>query len=384
MPHPRPRLLVPRLIQKLKFFPVVALQGARQTGKSFIGRQLLHGLLPGLKYVTFDQLAMRAEAQRAPQTFLIQHEGSGLLVIDEAQKVPEMFDAIKFEVDQRKTPGRFLLLGSTEFSKLTQIRESLTGRMGRVRLFPLTLAETLGLEESHKQIPRKQLLQYLHAGGMPGFFAIRDEEEREALIQDWIDLTCMRDIQQFKTLKLDTELTFLILKTACVVEEPTRAAIAKELKVDPRKIETHLKALCELFVLQQLNPHPSGGGKPIYLPFDVGIARYLGAPLQRLLHIWLMNERMTKHFYSKEKRKSFYYYRSTGKRIVHWVEESIDHPVLAFQLMEDEKIKKIDAELMQAFITKNPGSQGYVLAPIPEKQQIKSCTFLPWEDLCRQ
>ena len=183
-------LPLPKIHKKLKFFPVVAIQGARQPGKSFLARHLLKEILPESKYLTFDQQTWKAEAQRAPHTFLTDHSGSGLLIIDEAQKVPAIFDAVKFEVDQNRIPGKFLLLGSTEFSKLAQIRESLTGRMGRVRLFPLILAETLSPESLSRSIERKQVLQYLHLGGMPGFFSVRDLEERSALIQDWIDLTC--------------------------------------------------------------------------------------------------------------------------------------------------------------------------------------------------
>ena len=57
------------------------------------------------------------------------HENAVPLVIDEAQKVPKIFDAVKFVVDPSNRPGQFLLLGSTEFSKKTLIRESHTGRI---------------------------------------------------------------------------------------------------------------------------------------------------------------------------------------------------------------------------------------------------------------
>jgi hypothetical protein len=216
---------------------------------------------------------------------------------------------------------------------------------------------------------------------MPGFFSVRDPEERSDLIQDWIDLTCLRDIQQFKSLRLEGELVNTILKLTATLEEPSRAALARATRIDPRRIDTHLEALTQLFVIQKLNPHPSGTGKPIYLPLDTGIAEYLGAPLMRRLHIWLMNERMAKNAYFDQKRKSFYYYRSTGKRMIHLVEESVDRPTQAFQLIDHEAIRKTDAELMIAFLKKNPKAQGSVLGPIPEKQKIKTCIFLPWETI---
>lgn len=253
--------------------------------------------------------------------------------------------------------------------------------MGRVRLFPLTLRECVGLE-AKGPLQRTQFMQYLKNGGMPGIFAIRNSEEQESLFQDWIDLTCLRDIQQFKTLNLDSELSYAILRQAAILEEPTKAHIASALKIDARRIATHLQALCGLFVLQRLDPHPSGTGKTIYLPLDVGVAKFLGAPLGRRLHIFLMNERLCSNAYSSEKRKVFYYYRSTGKRMIHLVEESIDAPLRAFQVFEAERIKKTDAELMLAFLKKNPGAKGAVYAPLPESQKINGCSFQPWERFC--
>jgi predicted AAA+ superfamily ATPase len=376
MPHSRTRIILPRLLKKLSFFPVVAIQGARQTGKSFLAHSLLKDALPLIKYLSFDQLTVRQQAKRAPQTFLTDHSESMLLVIDEAQKVPEIFDAVKFEVDQRRVPGRFLLLGSTEFSKLSQIRESLTGRMGRIRLFPLTVKETLGSKSD--QYSMKQLLHYLRYGGMPGFFAVRDEDERASLIQDWIDLICLRDMHQFKGVNTDSDLSYAILKLCCQLDEPTKPAISKKTNVDPRRVESHLKCLCELFVLQKINPHPSGKGKPIYLPLDAGIAEFLGAPLLRRLHIWLMNERLALDSFGANKRKEFFYYRSQGKKWIHWVEESINGEVKAFQIIDHENIKKTDAELFLAFKTKNPGAKGGVLAPIPEKMKVNGNIFQPW------
>jgi predicted AAA+ superfamily ATPase len=70
------------------------------------------------------------------------------LVIDEAKKVPEIFDAVKLRVDQDSQPGQYLLLGSTEFSHLFKIRESLTGRLSRLRLHPLCAAEAHQLKQT--------------------------------------------------------------------------------------------------------------------------------------------------------------------------------------------------------------------------------------------
>ena len=99
----------------------------------------------------------------------------------------------KFHVDKKRIPGKFLLLGSTEFSKLTQIRESLTGRLTRVRFFPFTIAEALQQKHENSDAPfflhtspsvnRGEFMRHLEQGGLPGLFAIRDEEEKKQAAQ---------------------------------------------------------------------------------------------------------------------------------------------------------------------------------------------------------
>ena len=379
MPHARKRIALQSLLKRLKFTPVVAIQGARQTGKSFLAREILSEKLSNILYVTLDDISKRDLAQSSPQTFLASMEGAHTAIIDEAQKAPELFNAIKLAVDKDRRPGRFLLLGSTEFSLLQNIRESLTGRMGRIRLFPMTFAEMNGLDRSNDAVSRASFLRFVESGGMPGIAFTRDLEQRAEFFQDWIDLTCQRDIHQFKRLKLDSELAYEILKNAAIQVEPTAATMARLTRANPKKVATHLKALCELFVLIRLDPHPSGTGKPIYLPLDSGIAGHLGASLTRKLQIALVNERMAKNAYAGGKRHSFYYYRSSGKKIIHLIEIELNGKIRAFQVFDRESVKGPDTELLKAFSRKNPKSELNLLAPVFEGWKFWKVQVRPWE-----
>ena len=379
MPHARPRLATDLLLKRLRFTPVVAIQGARQTGKSFLARELLSKKLPKSTYVSLDDKSKQVLAQDSPQTFLASLAGSQPAIIDEAQKCPELFEAIKLAVDNNRRPGSFLLLGSTEFSLLQNIRESLTGRMGKIRLYPMTFREVQGAPRNKTEPTRAQCLKYLDSGGMPGIAFVREPQVRADFFQDWIDLTCQRDIHQFKRLKLDSELTFALFRHAAILAEPTAAALGRETRANHKKIGTHLKALCELFVFTRLDPHPSGTGKPLYLPLDAGIAGHLGAPLMRRLQIALMNERMASNTYGGGKRHAFHYYRSTGKRVVHLVEEEPGGKTMAFQLLDREAVKKPDLELLKAFLRKNPGAEICLLAPVREPWKYDGVKVESWE-----
>ena len=384
MPHPRNRLILDKLQKRMKFFPILALQGARQTGKSFLVRELLKGVFKKSFYLSFDNESDAERAKLKPRTFLEDYLSFEPLIIDEAQKVSKIFDAIKFSVDQDRRPGRYLLLGSTEFSLFNQIRESLTGRMGRIRLFPMTLRETLDQTKSKSFQPkRRELLQYLRQGGMPGFFATNDLENRNHLIQDWINLVCYRDLMQFKKLKLDPTLALKILSLLATLPEPNIPSIVRILKKDARRIQTHIKALEELFVIQKLEPHPlSRGKKPIYLILDVGIAEYLGANEERKLHIFLMNERLVYHSIHTVKPYFFYFYQSNSKGLIHWIEEVTGEPCTAHLICFNESIKPQDIRIAEAFLEKNPKSKAIGYAPILNPTRVEKINVLPWEAFC--
>ncbi|NDD04061.1 MAG: hypothetical protein EB078_04075, partial [Proteobacteria bacterium] len=253
MPHQRKRYISQILLNKLSFSPVVAIQGARQTGKSFLVRELLSPELPESSYVTFDRPADRELAVSASEAFLEKYAASSPLIIDEAQKVPKIFDAIKFLVDRKRRPGKYLLLGSTEFSKKTLIRESLTGRISTVRMFPFTCAEPLGLAprkmtscflvSKKPRCSRAAFMRHLNHGGMPGIFGVHSERERDLKCIEWLELTVHRDLSLIPKVKLDPELAMAVLREVATLEEPTAGNIAKKLRRDLRRINTHLTCL---------------------------------------------------------------------------------------------------------------------------------------------
>ena len=106
-------------------FPVVVITGPRQSGKTTLAKTAF----PQKRYVSFDDKNMREIAGSDPGAFLKAFsEGA---VIDEAQKVPEIFDAVKLVVDSGEyEPGKFILTGSSQFRMKQNIADSLAGRIG--------------------------------------------------------------------------------------------------------------------------------------------------------------------------------------------------------------------------------------------------------------
>ena len=122
-------------------FPVTVLTGARQVGKS----TLLRHDFPDFKYRTLDDFAVREQARLDPQSLWI---GTDRLIIDEAQKAPEIFDAIKLAVDESGSSKKFILSGSANMLLMKTVTESLAGRALYVELFPMTFGELNGVTEA--------------------------------------------------------------------------------------------------------------------------------------------------------------------------------------------------------------------------------------------
>ncbi len=141
MPSEKPylaRAIEPGLRTRLETFPVVAIVGARQTGKTTLARALPD---EGRLYVTLDDLDVLDQATREPGPLL---RRAPRMTVDEVQREPALLLAIKREVDRQRTAGRFLLTGSANLLLMRDVSESLAGRAAYLTLWPLTPAERAG------------------------------------------------------------------------------------------------------------------------------------------------------------------------------------------------------------------------------------------------
>lgn len=139
MPPMIPREAASSLLQLAGWYPVVALTGPRQAGKTTLARSVF----PDKPYVSLEDADTRAFALDDPRRFLGQFPDGA--VLDEVQRAPELFSYLQTLVDAGTGMGRFLLTGSQQFGLTENITQSLAGRVGFLHLLPFTLAETRDL-----------------------------------------------------------------------------------------------------------------------------------------------------------------------------------------------------------------------------------------------
>ncbi len=137
-------------------------------------------MLENMTYITLDDEIVREQAKNDPKLFLEEHPWP--LLIDEAQYAPELFPYIKIKVDTEKERGMYWLTGSQQFKLMKNVKESLAGRVGIVKLNSFTYSE---IKENNNKVPFEpsnikqelpihvnDLYEIIYKGGMPELYDI--------------------------------------------------------------------------------------------------------------------------------------------------------------------------------------------------------------------
>ena len=178
------RIAASTALDRLKKRPAVAILGARQVGKTTLARQLVKKL--GLKSLHLDLEDPDDQSLlRNPKEYLLAHAHE-LVVIDEVQRMPELFPLLRTLIDRDRRPGRFLLLGSSSPEVVQRSSESLAGRISYIDLFPLVVHET-GLTKA--KVDRLWL-----RGGFPEAYLAGSDADAHALITDLLRSFIERDL----------------------------------------------------------------------------------------------------------------------------------------------------------------------------------------------
>ena len=219
-----PRYIRPRIMDALADSPVVLIHGPRQSGKTTLAR--LVGDSEGFAYLSFDDDIQRAAAQTDPIGYVA--DLPERVILDEVQRVPELFTSLKAAVDARREPGRFILTGSANVLLVPKLAESLAGRMEILRLHPLAQAEIA--REMTGFLPAlfnkkfktgavgrrlgRKLAERMTAGGYPAALSRANAQRRRAWYRDYTETLVQRDIRDLARISLMDALPRLLTLAA--------------------------------------------------------------------------------------------------------------------------------------------------------------------------
>lgn len=242
------------LLRLASQFPVVGVTGPRQSGKS----TLTQAAFPEKRYVTFDDKNMRELASSNPSDFILAFPDGA--IIDEAQKVPEIFDAIKLHVDRGTyTPGKFILTGSSQFRLRTNMTDSLAGRAAFLKLLPFSVKEL----KDAGQLP-DSAYDLIYKGQYP---PLHDESKHfipddwyESYIDTYLDLD-VRD--QINPSNLSTFKKFIQICALYSGQLLSMDNISRDVGVSSPTIKSWLSILEASFIIHFLEPDTNNLGKSI-------------------------------------------------------------------------------------------------------------------------
>jgi predicted AAA+ superfamily ATPase len=229
-------------------FPVLAITGPRQSGKTTLARSLFSDKA----YVSLENPEEREFAETDPKRFLARFTAGA--VLDEVQRCPALLSWLQQEVDERRRMGDFVLTGSAQFDLLAGITQSLAGRVGRVELLPLS-----GAELGHGDLP-DSLDAALLKGGYPALY------DRALSPHDWfsnyVATYVERDVRQILAVQdLSQFHRFVRMCAARSGQLLNLAALGADCGISAVTAGKWLSVLETSYLMFRLPPHHRNFGK---------------------------------------------------------------------------------------------------------------------------
>jgi len=249
-----PRKLIFNIQQRLKHMPAVALIGPKKIGKTSLAKRIVSDF-PNAQFLDLENNQDRQVLQEPELFFPSQREK--LVVIDEIQFAPEIFRALRPEIDQDRKPGRFLLLGSASGKLLQQSSETLAGRISYQELTPFLINE---LEETDSQ---QQLQKLWLRGGYPASFLASSEESSYLWRMHFMKTLLQRDLPSFGVRVSSSMLDRFLQMLAHLQGSIFNASnLSRSMGMSsPKTSENYLDLLIDAMMVRRLAPFFTNGTK---------------------------------------------------------------------------------------------------------------------------
>lgn len=344
------RTLERKFLKMSSFFKAVLVTGARQVGKTTMLKHLAEN--ENRTYVSMDNQMARALAKTDPVLFFQTYKPP--IIIDEIQKAPELFEQIKIMCDETDERGLFWLTGSQQYHMISNIRETLAGRIGILELYSLSKNETdniifqneldftLDCLLKRQKVSGKNditdIFDHIWRGGMPAALDA-DEEQRQEYFNSYIETYLMRDVSEEGGITDTVRFRrFLNACAALTAEQVNYSTLAEAADISQPTAKAWLLLLESLGIIYLLKPFANNEIKrlaktPKLYFCDTGLCAYLsmwltrdtlmnGAASGHYFENYVVAELLKNYSYSQSKVNLTYYRDSNAKEIDVLIEEN--------------------------------------------------------------
>ena len=362
---------------------VLLLSGPRQCGKTTLARELESN---ETEYRTLDDSTLREAAEIDPQGFI--KRNTKTMIIDEVQRVPSLLSEIKRTVDEDNRPGQYLLTGSTNIRSLPSVRESLAGRVAKIRLRPLAQGEiertaSRFIESAFKQslsrrpayFDRDTLIEIAFRGGFPEPMLLQGRG-RKRWHTDYVNAILERDLQEIARIHRKSAMRELVNTLAAWSGKfMDISAIGSGLSIRRPTIESYINALETLYLIERLHPwtrtdYARVGKQSRLFTVDSGLmASMLNWKMDqvrldpdrcgKLIETFAFNEIMAQ-VDAGDGRYELFHYRDREKREIDFLIEREDNALLGIEVKAGSAVAREDFRHMRWFQKNLEKKQAFV------------------------
>ncbi|MCL2720978.1 MAG: ATP-binding protein [Treponema sp.] len=242
------------ILDSLKYFPVTAVTGPRQCGKSTLVKQLLKDTYNN-KHIYLDLERPSDLAKLNNTEWFLRSNKNKLVCIDEIQRKPEIFPLIRSLVDEWDKPGCFLVLGSASRELLKQSSESLAGRISYNRLTPFLWNE---INKNHT------MEQYFYAGGFPRSILAANDQVSLRWREDFISTFLERDLLQWREFNPAAMKRLWRMLSYVNGQIINYSTLASSLGISSVSVKNYIDLLASTYMVEVISPWYSNLGKRLF------------------------------------------------------------------------------------------------------------------------
>jgi hypothetical protein len=381
--------VVRSIIEQLKIYkskyPILALTGPRQSGKT----TLLRALFPDYTYLSLENPDLRTFAENDPNGFFDKY--SQFCIFDEVQRVPQLFSYLQTIVDEKKIMGQFILSGSQNFHLIKNITQSLAGRVALFKLFPFDFTELHAanlMEDDYVKMLLRGFYPAIYDRDIPSqiFYSnyIQTYVER-----DITELVSIRDIRTFRT--------FLTLCAARAGQLLNLNSLAKDCGITQPTAKAWISLLESSYILFLVQPYYKNFDKrviksPKLYFYDTGLLCHLlkikdskqikfNSYKGNLFENMIVAEYI-KQNYHQNKMEEFWFWRDSGGHEVDLIRQDDD----LLNVIEIKSTKTITSDLFKEMnyfeaLAKSEIKSKTLIYAGDDNQKRTNASVLSWNQL---
>ncbi len=327
------RYIKNQLLKKLKPGKVLVLTGARRVGKTFLLQEISKELDQDYLFLTGEDFAVQDILERRSIQNYKNFLGSRkILIIDEAQKIPDIGPILKLMIDSIKDL-KIIITGSSAFDITNFTGEPLTGRQTTFSLFPISELELKNSETETERLDN--LSQRLIYGNYPEVLNIQNSDEKSEYLNEIVNSYLLKDILTLDKVKNSSKIFNLLrLISFQIGKEVSYDELGKQLSISKNTVERYLDLLSKVFVLYKVEGFSRNLRKEItkkskWYFFDNGIRNVVIAnftnikgrnDVGQLWENYIISERIKFQSYKKMIVNNFFW-RTYDQQEIDFVEE---------------------------------------------------------------